>query len=328
MSIPLSVKVDEPAVETRPMHVRLLSYLLPHRYLLAVGMVCSLGVAAANLSLPWIAKRAFSVLHMPHHSPAEQSALQLNLLMLGLAGIGFFAFKWIVSVGQSLSFAEVGQRLSLRVRNDIYAHLQSLSMSYFDNQRTGNLISILNNDVPALQNGIMTIKDAITGPVIVAFSLASVMYISWRLSLFTLLLLPPIAYFINTISHKLRSISRETQDRLADMTMLTEETISSVRVVRSFAAEDREIARFAVYTENAKRIFMKGVARSSVLSPTTDLIGMTGIMAALFFGGHEVAVGRLTPDNLIYFIAMLDRLRNGISSIGTIMTDWRSLYFM
>jgi subfamily B ATP-binding cassette protein MsbA len=196
-------------------------------------------------------------------------------------------------------------------------------MSYFDNQRTGNLISIMNNDVPALQTGIMTIKDVITGPVIVVVALVTVMILSWKLSLFTLLLLPPIGYFINFISQKLRSISRETQERLADMTALTEETISSVRVVRSFAAEEREIAKFAVYTEKAKNIYMKGVIRSAVLSPTTDLIGMIGIMAALVLGGHEVAIGALKVRGLFVFIAMLNQLRNGVSSIGSIMTDWQ-----
>jgi subfamily B ATP-binding cassette protein MsbA len=128
---------------------------------------------------------------------------------------------------------------------------------------------------------------------------------------------------INFISTKLRRISRETQERLADMTALTEETISSVRVVRSFAAEQREIAKFAVFTERTKKIYMEGVRRSAVLSPSTDLIGMFGIAVALLVGAHEVAAGRLTTFYLVSFILLLDKLRTGIGNIGTILTDWR-----
>jgi ATP-binding cassette, subfamily B, bacterial MsbA len=307
----------------RPMRTRLLAYLFPHWKLLLLGMVCSLGLSAVALSLPYIASKAITILSAAHATPAEQRHLEYRLFLLGLFGVGAYAFRWVVSVGQSISFAEVGQRLGMRLRNDIYAHLQSLSLSYFDNQRTGNLISILNNDVPALQSGVMTVKDAVAGPMILIVGLAGAFYVSWKLTLFTFLLLPPIGFVINFVSKKLREISRQTQDRLADMTALTEETISSVRVVRSFAAEEREIERFSTYTEAAKKVYMNGVRRSSILAPTTDLVGMFGIMAALLLGGHEVAIGVLTIANLVKFILLLDRVRNGVSSVGSIVNDWR-----
>ena len=315
--------IADPVVELRPMQVRLLSYLLPHRALLLFGVVCSVVLAAASLSIVPFAYEAQNFLGAPHRTIAQQHKLELRLLYLGLTGVGMYTVRWFASVGQSISFAEVGQRLGLRLRNDIYTHLQSLSMSYFDNQRTGNLISIMNNDVPALQNGIMTIKDAVVGPVYVLVALVGVVKISWRMSLFTLLMLPPIGYFINLISHKLRNIARQTQERLADLTALTEETISSVRAVRSFAAEQREIQKYATFTENAKNIYMQGVRRSALLSPTTDLIGMIGIAAALLLGGHEVAAGRLTSLYLVAFILLLDKLRTGVGNIGSIVTDWR-----
>jgi len=319
---PIDLTADS-AIKKRPMYVRLLAYLLPQKSLLLTGVICSILLAAASLSIVPFAYEAQKFLGDPHVTIAQKHKLQLHLLLLGLSGVGMYTVRWFASVGQSIAFAESGQRVGLRIRNDIYSHLQSLSMSYFDNQRTGNLISIMNNDVPALQNGIMTLKDAVVGPVYVVTALAGVIAISWRLSLFTLLLLPPIGYFINLISNKLRSISKQTQERLADLTMLTEETISSVRVVRSFAAEQREIAKFAMFTENAKKIYMQGVRRSALLSPTTDLIGMLGIAAALLIGGHEVAVGRLTSLLLVAFILLLDKLRTGVGNIGTILTDWR-----
>jgi subfamily B ATP-binding cassette protein MsbA len=324
MSIPLPTEAaDEKKYESRPMAIRLLGYLLPHRALLTAGVISSLILAAASLSIIPFTHYAQEFLELPHQSVAQQHRLELKMLLLGLSGVGLYVIRWFASVGQTVAFAEAGQRVGLRLRNDIYTHLQSLSMSYFDNQRTGNLISIMNNDVPALQNGIMTIKDAIVGPVYVVTAVVGVILISWRLSFFTLLMLPPIGYMINFISTKLRRISRETQERLADMTALTEETISSVRVVRSFAAEQREIAKFAVFTERTKKIYMEGVRRSAVLSPSTDLIGMFGIAVALLVGAHEVAAGRLTTFYLVSFILLLDKLRTGIGNIGTILTDWR-----
>ena len=305
------------------MYIRLLSYLLPHWRLLLIGVICSIGVSAVAVSVAYIGQESVAILTSAHHTAAQRNHFEFRLFMLGLTGIGIYAFRWLVSVGQSLSFAETSQRLGMRIRNDIFAHLQSLSLSYFDNQRTGNLISILNNDVPALQGGIMTLKDVISGPIVVVVCLTMVFCTSWRLTLLTLLLLPPIGFVINTVSRKLRGIALETQNRLADMTALTEETISSVRVVRSFAAEAREIARYESITERAKKIYMDGVLRASVLSPTTDLIGMFGIMAALLLGGNEVATGTLSVPHLIRFIVLLDRVRNGIGSTGSIIGDWR-----
>jgi subfamily B ATP-binding cassette protein MsbA len=314
----------EPKIVSQSTRARLIGFLRPQRKLILLGVACSLGLAAVNTSVPFLMGKIVDALKSPPQTSAARAILESSVLEVALASVGLYVFRWLASVGQSISFAEVGQRLGLKLRNDIYSHIQGMSMSYFDNQRTGNLISIMNNDVPALQNAILSIKDAITGPVIVIVALGTVLVVSWRLSLLTLILLPPIGLLINVISQKLRFISRETQERLADMTSLAEETISGVRVVRSFAAEEREIKRFNKATNNAKVIYMTGVVRSSVLSPTTDLIGMCGMAGALVVGGHEVAVGQLTLKGLTIFLAMLNQLRNGISSIGSITTNLKT----
>ena len=294
--------------------VRLGGYLKPQMGLLAWAVFCAVGTSLIAFGLAKIASQIYDMLVSRKMS-----------LLIGICAeiIGLYVAKWFFSVWQTINFAEVGQRVGLRLKNDIYAHLQSLSLSYFDQQRTGNLMLTLNNDVPVLQNGIMSIKDAVSGPIVAVGGLIGLFLISWQMSLVTLVILPVIVYSIRGISKHLRAISRETQDRLADVTTLTEETLAGVRLVRSFATEQREIARFHAQTEAAKAIYMTGVRRAAMLSPTTDLIGAFGIVIALLFGGHEVIAGHMQANALVQFVVLLNAIRNGADGISSLWVNWK-----
>jgi len=207
----------------------------------------------------------------------------------------------------------------------VYRHLHTLSLAYFDKQRTGNLMSTLSVDVPVVQNGIMGLRDILGAPIMALVGLVSIVVISPLLSAVTIIIFPFIALAMNAISRTLRAISLETQDRLADLSVITEETISGIRLVRSFAAEEREVSRYSRGVRAAKDVFMRGVRRSAILAPTTDVIGALGIAVAFFIGGHEVVAGALTFKKLATFVILLDRIRNGVSSAGNVLVQWKQV---
>lgn len=293
---------------------RLLAYLKPHWRILSLGTLCAVGTGLLAAGIIFLVADAEDALQYKHS--------QL-LTWVCAAVIGMYTLRWVLSFGQTVLYAEVSQRIGLRIRNDIYAHLQSLSLSYFDRQRTGDLMSTMTNDVPVLQTGIVSVKDAISGAVIALIGAGYIIHVSWQLSLIVLLILPPMIIAINRIARKLRGISWATQEKLGEVTTLMEETLGGIRLVRSFVAEKREIARFQAETQAAKDIAMRGIRRSSILSPTTDLIGALGIAFALFVGGHEVIAGALSLKHLVGFVAAIDRIRLGVGNVGSILAAWK-----
>ncbi len=282
-----------------------------------LGVLCSVGVSLTSLSLSAVAKYTLDAF-------VHKDSRLLLEVCVGVVAV--YCFRWVCSSGQNWLFAEVGQRLGIDLRTKIYTHLQSLSLSYYDNQRTGNLLSTFNNDVPVLQNGIMAVKDVISAPILAIGGLIYIFVISWRLALICVLILPMMAFAINKITKTLRAISLETQNKLADVSTITEETLAGARLVRAFGAENREIARYRNSIEDAKRIYMSGVIRSSILSPTTDLLGAFGIALAIWVGGNEVIHGGpMTIATFGEFVVAMDRIRNGVSSFGSIGATWKQV---
>jgi subfamily B ATP-binding cassette protein MsbA len=309
------VPLIPPALSDARIRQRLLSYLKPHWKIVLIGVICAVLTGLLGLALIYLLQDVFDALGK------KDGGHYLDLVCVAV--IGIYILRGIFSFGQNVSFSEVSQRIGVRVRNDIYVHLQSLSLSYFDRQRTGNLMSTMTNDVPVLQTGIISVKDVISGAVLAIGGTFIIFRISWKLSLMVLVVMPLMVWAITGITRKLRAITLATQQKLADVTTMMEETLAGIRLVRSFVAEKREIARFSVEIHSAKDFTMRGIRRSAALSPTTDLIGAVGIAIALFIGGHEVISGALPLKHLIGFVAAIDRIRVGVGGMGTIQASWR-----
>jgi len=289
-------------------------YLKPQWRLLSVGLLASVGNAGVQSLLAFIVGDTLKALQ-----DGDTRGVNLTCLLIPI----MYILKWGFSYYQNVCFAEVAQRVTLNIRRDIYAHLQTLSLSYFDNQQTGNLMSVINNDVPVINNGIMAAKDIIASPILAIVGIVVILRISWQLSLLTFVLFPLMAVALNYLSRTLRGISQETQDQLGKVNTLTEETLAGAKLVRSFVTEERETKRFYEESLEAKRITMTGIRRSVMLAPTVDVIGAVGISAALWFGGRQVVARTLSFKYLAVFVLMLNQIRTGVSGIGNLLASFR-----
>jgi subfamily B ATP-binding cassette protein MsbA len=148
---------------------------------------------------------------------------------------------------------------------------------------------------------------------------------SWKLTLFALLAVPFMAGSIQLLSRRIRALSSDTQGKMADVASLMEETISNVRVVKAFTAEDYEIRRFERENESALEVSMRGVRRSARLKPTIDFIGAMGIALALWIGGSEVARGQMDFGQLIRFILLVVQLANAVGAVGNLRVAWEEM---
>jgi subfamily B ATP-binding cassette protein MsbA len=303
---------------------RLLKYIKPHKRLIGLGIISSLGVAGIQLGLVAILG---SVIESMKPDPHGHLRAHLHeMLVISSVGIVVaYLVRGVFSWLQQVYFSEAAQRIAVDLKTSIFRHLQRLSLSYFDKRQTGDLISVISNDVPLISNGVISLKDVISAPIIAIVGLVSIFWLSWELSLATIATLPFIVFALNQVSRGLRAISHETQTRLGELTTTTEETLGGVRLVRSFVSEDREIARFEGQAVQSKNWFMHGVRRSAALMPVSDLVGSVGIAIALIIGGGFVIDGTLTLSRLAMFVVMLDRIRTGVGGMSNIMVTWRNL---
>ena len=304
---------------------RLWSYIKPdQRYLwgalLAAQVAGAIDLAVALLIKSFLDTAAPSASHplAPAHELATLTWVSVMLVTL-------YAIRAAFNYADTVWFAEAGQRLGVRLRDDIYRHLQGLSLSFFHRQRTGALMSTINNDVPLLQGVLAGLKDVASAPLLVIGGVYAIFKIDWRLSLATLVVVPLMALTIGRITSLIRSMTTRTQDKLADVNSIMEETLSGIRIIQSFSAEPQEIRRFAAENLEAKNRAMLAMRQGAKIKPATDLLGAAGIALALWIAGREVITGALTLGLLGAFILLVNRIANGVSSLGNVKVVWEQI---
>ena len=259
---------------------RLLSYLKPHLGTLSLGLLCAAVTSGITVGIGWFIKRAIDAMDAGH---VEQLNMMCGAVVL------VFVLKGVFSFGQSYLLALTANRLGAQLRNQIYAHLHTLSLSFFNRRRTGEIMSVLTNDVPVLQSAALSLRDFVAAPITILVSMAGLFYYSWKLTLVSLIFIPFMAVVISRIGKYIRRISSVVQDRLADVTTIADETVAGVRIVKSFAAEPQEISRFAAENARTLQAVMKSARRHAQLRPLIEFIGAFGIALVLYLGGHFVA---------------------------------------
>ena len=298
---------------------RLLGYLRPHRGKLALGLVCGVLAGLVPAGVAAMIEEFASVTISARNGDVEPLAWVCGTVVL------LYTALWVFSYGQSVLLAEVAQRVGIRMRGDVYAHLQSLSLSYFHKHRTGALMSTLTSDVPKLQNAAMMVRDVVATPLMAVVFFVLLFVTSWKLALFALLVVPLMAVAIQLLSRRLRGISHQSQQKMADITAVMEETLAAARVVKAFAAERHEIERFNRENQAAIDISMRGVRRSARLRPTIDLIGALGIALTLWMGGREVALGRMEFGQLLKFLYLVTQLARAVGALGGLRAGWEDM---
>jgi ATP-binding cassette, subfamily B, bacterial MsbA len=268
---------------------RLLGYLKPHSKVLIAGLACAAVTAGITAGIAKFIEMALDAMRYGNIA---------RLTWMCVAVVAIFLVKGVFSFGQSYLLSLVANGVATRLRDEIYSHLHHLSLAFFNRRRTGAILSTLTSDVPVLQSAAMSLKDAVSAPVTIAISLAGLFYYSWRLALISLIFIPFMALVIQRIGRRIRSISVDVQARLADLTTIIEETVSGVRIIKSFATENQEIERFGKENYRTLKAVMRGVRKSAQLRPLTEFIGAFGIALVLYLGGIQVAHTNLVIEGL------------------------------
>ncbi len=233
-SVNSKVHPKSPSVsETR----RLLSYLKPYTWQLTVATTALLLGSAIGLVFPLVIQNLVNTVL------ADGTSQQLNQITLAL--IGIFLIRAIFYYFQTYWLSYIGERIVVDLRNQVYEHLQMLSIRFYTDRRVGELISRLSSDVTVIRTALTSnIATVLSQGITFIGSLALMLWLNWQLTLFILVLAPIVIASAAYFGAKLRKLSTLVQDQLADSSAVAEEALSNVRIVKAFTREilrDRKI---------------------------------------------------------------------------------------
>ena len=295
---------------------RLFSYLRPYwrRMALAIG---SLAIASAmNLTFPLVIVRLLD-------SVLQQRDLgQLNLLTLALVAI--FMVQAGFTFFQSYSLNFIGEHILVDLRAALYRHLQTLSLDFYANRRIGELISRTTSDVSQvrilLTNNITQLLSnlvALIGSVVIVFLL------NQRLVGFVLVLTLAIVGIAVTFGRSLQRLSTTLTDRLAAITVVLEEGLQGIRVVKSFTREEYEINRYNATMEGALTVALRLAVFRSGFGATMAFLGFAAIAVILWFSGREVVAGRLAFSTISGFLIYAITIAASLAGLSSLYGQFR-----
>ena len=292
-------------------YMRLLAYIKPYTRRLALAVVCIIMAAGANLYLPWIIKDMIDDVLM------SKDMVMLNLIAAGILVVMFT--RGVFYYGQSYLVSYVGQRVIIDVRSVLFRKFQRMPLSYYDKQQTGTVMSYITNDVAVMQSAIVdNLIQLVTEGSILIGSLAMMIYLDWKLSLLTLMTIPLVGFAMKIFGRKLKRSSTVIQERVAEITSLLQESISAIRVVKSFVRESYEIKRFEEQNWRNFQAAMKNVKLSSLLTPTVEFLAAIAVTFIVWFGGYEVVNEVITAGELVAFLTYDVNLANPVKRLSRV----------
>ena len=231
-----------------------------------------------------------------------------------------FLLKNIFSYIQAYFMAYVEFASMKDLRDDAYKHLHKLPIGYFKSERVGNLISRFTNDVNVIQASISaTFSNLIKEPLTIIVFLGIAISISWRLSLFALVIVPIASLIIAWIGNRLRRQTIVLQKKLADITSILQETISGVKIVKAFGMERFENQRFMDETRNYFRLVLKIVRTRNISSPITEILSVVIGAIIIYYGGLLVLVdGTLNASQFLGFLFAIFQMMPPIKELGNV----------
>ena len=248
---------------------------------------------------------------------AERDMAMLNFISISIVIV--FAFRGIFYYGQSYLVSYIGQRVVVDVREVMFRKFQRMPMSYFDKHQTGETMSYLTNDVGAIQSALVdNLIEMFTEGAILIGSIGMMLYLDWKLTLLTLITVPLVGTAMRIFGKKIKSTGTVIQEKLADITSLLQESISSIRVVKSFVRENYEIDRFKVENELNFKATMDNVRLTSLLTPTVEFLAAVAVTLIVWFGGYEVVNGIMSAGALVAFLTYAVNLANPVKRLSRI----------
>jgi len=295
---------------------RLLALSRPHLWRLALAGLCLLVSSASFLAIPYVIRPLIDSVFV-HHDAAALDRVTLTL-------VGVVVVTAAFGYGRGYLLAYTGTRIVSDLRVRLYTHLQGLSLSFYDERRTGEIMSRVTADTTLVQtvitnNLLSLVQQVFTLAVVVVIVLVT----DWRLALLALAVAPLLVVMGLLVGRRTRALSKQAQEQLAEASTVLEETLSTTRVVKAFGRERYELERYAGAVGRSFSITVSAARLRALFEAVMTTAGFAAVAVVLWFGGHEVLAHRLTPGGLISFLFYLMLLIGPLQSLASLYNEFQ-----
>ncbi len=271
---------------------RLLRLAAPYWRQLVFAAVCLVISSLLTLAFPLLIQQIVDRAVITHDGGAMTG--------IALLLVGIFVVQSVFNFGQSYLLSFTGERLVADLRKQVYSHLQSLSLNFYDNQRVGELTSRLSNDVTAVQAGLTNNLIGPLGQVLTLIGgLTIIVLIDWHLIALVLIVVPPVAIAGRVFGGRLQKVSEQAQSALGEATTVLEETLAAPRIVKAFGRELYEVGRYGGAVETSFQLGMRRTLSRSIFIAIISFVTFSALAGVMWFGGMEVLNGHLSPGQLL-----------------------------
>jgi ATP-binding cassette subfamily B protein len=294
-------------LKRRSHYWQLLPFLQPHWRSIATALLCTLVFTAC---WPLMARLAGQLL-----SALVRGNLPELVQLAGILAAVFLVHK-LAQYGQDAQMAKAALSVALDLRNRVYAHLQSLSLNYFETAKTGDLSYRLTEDIDRVGEVVNKLFHDATPCIlqlIVVF--AYMLYLNWQLTLASLVVVPLISVLISWFGDRMLVYSRRSQNLVSDLSALLTEVFSGIRLVQAFAAESYEIERFRQAAERNRQAKYAAAWLKAVQFPVVGFLQLLSILLLLLLGGWQIASGNLTGEQFGSYVVAVMMLIDPISHL-------------
>jgi subfamily B ATP-binding cassette protein MsbA len=277
---------------------RLLTYLTPYKARL-VWSVVFMGLTSALVSA-----QAYLV------KPVLDKVILAKNMELGLllppALVLVTVLKGGAAYGRDYLMGWVGQKIVNDIRDQLYAHVESLSFSYFTRTPTGVIISRIVNDVNLVQGAITRAPSSLVQGIFTMVALTGyILYLNWRLAAFSIIVLPLAGIALSRFSKRFRKASTSMQEQIGVLTTHLHETIGGIRIVKAFGMEAYESRRFSEKNKNLFNSLMRTIKTAALSHPVMEVISILGTSLVILFGLYYISNDTMTVGDFFSFMAAL-----------------------
>ncbi len=279
-------------------YLRIVKYAVPYKWIIALSMFASLGVAGSDAVIAYLVKPFVDELIIAGNLGL---AKLIPFFVVGLA-----AFKGLSRYVQEYNIRTAGQYAIQDIRNEVFGHAIKLSTRFFTNNSSGSLISRILNDVNVMQAAfadvlVILLRETLTLTALTGYAF----YADWKMALMAFIVIPASAWPAAAIGKKIKKFSRRGQDAMGTVTAVLEQSFSGIKVIKAFATEEQEEQKFIRENAGFFKFIRKTFKYSAASSPVMELLTSFGVAAVLWYGLNRVAAEEMTKGELFSILAAI-----------------------
>lgn len=248
----------------------------------------------------------------------NQVGASVTLLIIGIVLAIMTLLKTGVYFLSSASLMPIRTGIVRDIRNQLYQKITSLSLGFFSEERKGDIMARITGDVGEIESSIMSSLDMLfKNPILIIFYFGTLLFISWELTLFTLIFVPIFGWIMGIVGRKLKAGSLEAQGLWSDTLSQVEETLGGLRIIKAFNAEEKMNNRFDNINSSLRKSVMRVAIRQQLAHPMSEFMGTVMIVVVLWFGGMLVLNNQtLSGSTFIYYLVMLYSIINPLKDFS------------